>query len=103
VKLSRSSLTKRDLLLTNVSIYNSQSRIAPFRSALIVNAGPANVTLHNVRVLIFGSLFEDQGQIEWVQSEDCTPTDDHMQFYELKDSYWSMPENEGTVFFQTFF
>ena len=52
------------IFMSNVIAENSQSRVAEFKRGILYYAGPANVTVQNINVLIYGSLSDGRSPIE---------------------------------------
>ena len=52
------------IFMTNVTAENSKERIAPYESGLLYYSGPGNVTVQNTNIIIYGTLSNDEPQLE---------------------------------------
>ena len=81
------------IFITNVTAVNSQTRIAKYMSGILYYSGPANVTVQNTNVLIYGSLSNDKSQIEIQLNRACLPNDGNIQTITIKNNVFSLPSN----------
>ena len=81
------------IVITNVTAVNSQTRIAQFMSGILYYAGPANVTVQNTNVLIYGSLSNDKSQIDIEINSACMPSDGNIQTIRINDNLFSQTSN----------
>ena len=88
------------IFLNNITALNSQSRITFFKSGLLYYAGPANVTIQNSSVNIYGSLSDGRSPIEIQSNTAWSPTDDMLQTITIKNNLFTLtsnPDNERFV------
>ena len=65
-------------MVNNVTAENTQTRITPYLSGILYYAGPANVTVQNTNVLVYGSLLDSKSSIEVHSNKYWTPNDDNV-------------------------
>ena len=81
------------IVINNVTAVNSQTRIAQLLSGILYYSGPANVTVQNTNVLIYGSLINDKSQIEIQLNNACLPNDGNIQTISIQNNVFSLPSN----------
>ena len=89
-----------NILITNVTAENTQTRITPFLSGILYYAGPANVTVQNTNVLIYGSLLDSKSSIEIHSNKNWIPIDDEVQIITIQYNLFRLslnPVNERFV------
>ena len=84
------------IFVTNVTAVNSQTRIAQYMSGILYYSGPANVTVQNTNVLIYGSLSNDKSQIEIQLNSACLPNDGNTQTITIQNNLFSLPSNTNS-------
>ena len=81
------------IVINNVTAVNSQTRIAQLLSGILYYSGPANVTVQNTNVLIYGSLINDKSQIEIQLNSEWLPNDGNIQTITIQSNVFSLPSN----------
>ena len=91
------------IFLNNITAINSQSRIADFRSGVLYYSGPANVTVQNSNILIYGALSFDKSELEIQLNENWLPNDGYLQTITIQNNLFSLPSNPNNDrFVETF-
>ena len=91
------------IITNNMTVVNSQTRIAAFRIPFIVSSGPETIHLNNTNVFVGGSLLEDRASIETVLKAGCLPNDGITQNLIFDHTTMSMPDNPDENHFITFY
>ena len=81
------------IVINNVTAVNSQTRIVQLLSGILYYSGPANVTVQNTNVLIYGSLSNDKSQIEIQLNNEWLPNDGNIQTITIQNNVFSLPSN----------
>ena len=82
-----------NIFLNNITALNSQSRITIFKSGLLYYAGPANVTIQNSNVIIYGSLSDGRSPIEIQSNSLCSPDDNQLQTITIQNNIFTLTSN----------
>ena len=85
--------TTGTIYFNNVTAENSQPRITVSKSGLLYYAGPANATIKNTNILIYGSLSNGRSPIELQSSAAWFPTDGVLQTITLDNILLTLPSN----------
>ena len=81
------------IFLNNITALNSKSRITIFKSGLLYYAGPANVTIQNTSVNVYGSLTDGRSPIEIQPNTAWSPNDNILQTITIKNNVFSLTSN----------
>ena len=82
-----------DIFLNNVTAINSQTRIVQLMNGLLFYSGPANVTIQNSNILLYGSLASDRSLVEIQLDNECLPDDGNTQTIVMQNNFISLPSN----------
>ena len=82
-----------DIYMNNVIAINSQTRIVQLMNGLLFYSGPANVTIQNSNILLYGSLASDRSLIEIQLDNECLPNDENIQTITMNNNLITLPSN----------
>ena len=82
-----------DIYMNNVTAINSQTRIVQLMNGLLFYSGPANVTIQNSNILLYGSLASDRSLIEIQLDNECLPNDENIQTITMNNNLITLPSN----------
>ena len=82
-----------EVVLNNLTVVDSDTRVSPFIEAILMHSGPQNVTVNNTIMKIWTSLANDRAQIEKHVTSDWIPQDNAVQITQVINTYWSMEYN----------
>ena len=84
------------IFMSNVTAKNSQSRVAEFKAGILYYAGPANVTVQNTNVLIYGSLSDGRSPIEIQSNSKWSPNDNQLQTITIQYNFFTLASNSNS-------
>ena len=84
------------IFMSNVTAENSQSRVAEFKRGILYYAGPANVTVQNINVLIYGSLSDGRSPIEIQSNSGWSPNDNQLQTITIQNNLFTLTSNSNS-------
>ena len=87
------------IFMINVTAENSQSRVAEFKRGILYYAGPANVTVQNINVLIYGSLSDGRSPIEIQSNSGWSPNDNQLQTIIIQNNLFTLTSNSNSEWF----
>ena len=84
------------ILISNVTAENSQSRVAEFKTGILYYSGPANVTVQNTNMLIYGSLSDGWSLIEIQSNSAWSPDDNQQQKITIQNNLFTLTSNSNS-------
>ena len=92
LKLPEASTTG-DIYMNKVTAINSQTIIVQLMNGLLFYSDPANVTILNSNILLYGSLASDRSLIEIQLDNECLPNDENIQTITMNNNLITLPSN----------
>ena len=83
-------------MISNVTAENSQSRVAEFKTGILYYSGPANVTVQNTNMLIYGSLSDGWSLIEIQSNSAWSPDDNQQQTITIQNNLFTLTSNSNS-------
>lgn len=81
-----------DILFTNVTVYNSQTRVRPILGPFLSLASSANFTMTGCSINLFGSTSEDYPPILFTTITGCNPSDGLLQTFSIENSKFALTQ-----------
>ena len=88
--------TTGTIFLDNVIAVNSRTRAAQYMSGILYYSGPANVTVQNTSVLIYGTLSESRSPIEIQSNSKWSPNDNQLQTITIQYNFFTLASNSNS-------
>jgi hypothetical protein len=82
-----------EIYFSNITAVNSQSSIITNLYGILFYSGPANVTVDDANIQIYGTQSFGQSQLEFLITPDWVPDDDSSQKFSIQNSFFTLPEN----------
>ena len=83
------------ILISNVILYNSISRVSELISGFLYYTGAANVTVESVNSTIFGTESENVNVIDIEYTSNWDPRDSIIQVFNIQNNYFTLTSNEN--------
>ena len=83
-----------NIFITNITAINSQTRVADFKRGILYYSGPANVTIQDSNILIYGSLVDETYVTEIQLDNEWLPNDELPQTITFKNNIVSLSSNK---------
>ena len=81
------------IIFTNVTVHETDTRMVDLDSSFIIFAGPANLTIANSHISVYGTDIEPYPPIQYNTISTCNPSDGVVQTFTIKNTKFSLPQN----------
>ena len=88
-----------NIVVTNITVYNSVTRLVTQTNSLLYISGNTNFTMSNSSISLFGSDTENFPQVYFSTSSNCNPNDGLAQFLTIQNTAFTLSQTSNNTRF----